>query len=126
ILLAASVDPSLEPREFFRPVLKKKIFKHLIPKSFWVSNYEIEALMNELVEMVDDWKNIRCPVLSIHGTADDFVPVENADFIKNKLKGGVPFTDIRLEGRNHFIPWNSMDTIRAEILKFADDGNTPR
>lgn len=123
VLLAGSVDPDLEPREFFRPALKRKIFRYLMPTSFWVSNYEIEELMDELKAMNQEWDRIRCPVLSVHGTADNFVPVGNADFVKMKLTGRVVFRDVRLNGKNHFIPWNSMDTIRSEIIKFAGDGN---
>lgn len=118
-VLAGSVDPDLEPREFFRPLLKKKVFRYLMPKSFWVSNYEIEGLMAELQVMSGQWNQVKCPVVSIHGTKDEFVPVENADFMKNKLDGVTPYRDIRLEGQSHFIPWNSMDTIRKEIINFV-------
>lgn len=118
-VLAGSVDPKLEPREFFRPILKKKVFKFLMPRSFWVSNYEIEALMKELEIMEGEWELVQCPVISIHGTKDKFVPMENADHMREKLEGRTSFRDVRLEGKSHFIPWNSMDTIRQELLNFV-------
>jgi len=118
-ILAGSVDPELEPREFFRPLLKKKVFKYLIPKSFWVSNYEIEELMGELQTMEKEWVDIKCPVISIHGTKDSFVPIGNADFMAKHLENVAPYRDIRLEGKSHFIPWNSMDTIRQEFINFV-------
>lgn len=119
VVMAGSVDPKLEPREFFRPTLKKRIFKYLIPKSIWVSNYEIEALMDELILMDDKWKGIVCPVLSIHGKDDTMVPIGNADYMATKFKQSpAQYRDIRLEGKNHFIPWNAMDTIRTELINF--------
>lgn len=121
ILMAASVDPKLEPREFFRPVLKKNFFKYLIPTSFWVSNYEIEALMGELEKMENEWKEISCPVVSIHGTKDKFVPIANADYLARQLINS-NYRDVRLQGKNHFIPWTAMDTIRQEIINFVAYG----
>ena len=119
MILSGSVDPDLEPREVFRPALKRRFFRHILPTSIWVSNYEIEELMGELKRIRPDWTEIRCPVVSLHGTKDDMVPIGNADYIARHLNDSVPFRDIRLQGRGHFIPWTEMDTVKVELIKLG-------
>ena len=60
-------------------------------------------------------------VLIIHGTEDDLVPYENVDFIRRQMTGAARVTVDRLEGVNHFLPWNSKDRIEAAIQTLAQD-----
>ena len=52
---------------------------------------------------------------------DDLVPYENVDFIQRHMSGAAQVTVDRLEGVNHFLPWNSKDRIEAAILTLSRD-----
>ncbi|MEM7550825.1 MAG: alpha/beta hydrolase [Bacteroidota bacterium] len=116
IYLASSVDPELEPSNWYRYILKFPLINYLIPTSFRVSNDEILPLKGELEKMLPDWKTIKSPSVVIHGVKDDLVPVGNADFIaKKSVKSDVEL--IKLENTNHFIPWSHKELITRKILE---------
>jgi len=118
VLVAPSISPELEKREWYRYIGKLRLVKYLIPATFWVTNEEIFALKAELVEMLPNWKNIEKSVIIIQGTEDNLVPKGNAFFAKEVLADSV--VDINLlEGVNHFIPWSHPETITEAILKIS-------
>ena len=43
----------------------------------------------------------------MHGTQDDLVPVANVPYMQARLTGARCVQHHLLEGRNHFLPWNS-------------------
>jgi len=114
IMVAPSIDPALEPEEWFRPILYSPFFRWIVPKSFRVSNDEIYFLKKELEEMLPLWKNITILVSVIQGGKDTFVPPGNADFAKKMLINTDPHIVIK-EDMNHFVPWNNYDLIKDEI-----------
>ena len=50
---------------------------------------------------------------------DDLVPVANVGFIQARLSGARWVKTLLLEGRNHFLPWNSADAVRQGIAMAA-------
>jgi pimeloyl-ACP methyl ester carboxylesterase len=54
-------------------------------------------------------------VVIVHGTADDLVPVANVPFMQSRLTGVSCVKTVLLEGRNHFLPWNSAAQVRDAV-----------
>ena len=115
-LVAASIDPELEPNEtWFRAPLATPFLSWVLPRSFRASNEEIYQLKPQLEEMLPRWKEIKCPVVVIQGGKDNLVPPGNADFARRMLiNTSVEF--LLKEDMNHFIPWNNPELIQQGIL----------
>ncbi len=121
VLVAASIDPELEPNEtWFRAPLATPFFSWILPRSFRASNEEIYRLKPELENMIPLWKEIKCPVVAIHGKKDSLVPPGNADFAK-KMITNAPVELVLKENMNHFVPWSNPELIREAILKLLDN-----
>jgi pimeloyl-ACP methyl ester carboxylesterase len=120
ILVAASIDPELEPNEtWFRAPLATPFLSWILPRSFRASNDEIYQLKPELENMMPLWKDIHCPVIVIQGKKDSLVPEGNAYFAKKMLTG----TSVELmlfDDMNHFIPWNNPQIIKQAILQLLE------
>ena len=122
IYLASSVDPELEPSNWYRYIIKFPLINYLIPRSFRASNDEILPLKKELEKMLPLWKTIDQPSIVIHGEKDDLVPVGNADFIE-RMSVNSTVEVIKLENTNHFIPWSHMSLITEKILEQLYSGS---
>ncbi|WAC15002.1 alpha/beta fold hydrolase [Dyadobacter pollutisoli] len=115
IMVAGSIDPDLEKKEWFRPIIGAFPIRYLIPVDLDVSNREIRPLKDELTQMLPLWKSIRIPVTVIQGEVDDLVPPGNAAFAKQMLVNA-PVSVRMIPEMNHFIPWRRPDLIRSAIL----------
>jgi hypothetical protein len=56
----------------------------------------------------------------MHGTRDDLVPYQNVDYMCAHLTGAKHVVVKRLDGFNHFLPWNAKTHIEAAIAELAD------
>jgi pimeloyl-ACP methyl ester carboxylesterase len=121
ILIAPSIDPALEGKEYYREVLRFPVIQAFLPPEFDVSNLEIMSFKKELRKMLSLWKNICVPVTVIQGEKDDLVDPRNADFAVKMLINADTVNVIRLKDANHFIPWSHPDIVRAAILKHLED-----
>lgn len=117
ILLAASVDPEEEKPEKWRPVLYKTPLKLFLPGAFKPSNEELWYLKKDLRLLDKQWDSIRCPVWIIHGDKDTFVPVENVNYAKRKLRKASSVEVKILPGARHFIPWEQYEEIKGVLMK---------
>jgi pimeloyl-ACP methyl ester carboxylesterase len=116
IIVAGSIDPTLEPNEtWFRAPLATPFLSWLLPRSFRASNEEIYQLKPELERMLPLWKEIKCPVIVIQGKKDVLVPPENADFAK-KMLVNAPVEFVLVDDMDHFVPWSNPELIREAIL----------
>ncbi|MEO9853062.1 MAG: alpha/beta hydrolase [Reichenbachiella sp.] len=116
VLVAGSVDPEQEAQEWYRPWLRNRLAKLLLPASLFVTNEEIFFLKDQLIEMESSWGKITVPIIMIQGDSDRLVPKENVVFVKEKVND--TFLEVWLESEvNHFIPWNRPDLIVNAILK---------
>lgn len=120
IMVAASLDPDLEPDEWYRHGLRLPIINLFVPRSFMVSNEEILPLKAELTRMLDDWDKITVPVTVIHGKKDQWVPVGNAAFAEGKLVNAP--TRLIIDPKvGHFIPWDRPDLVRKAIVSHLNN-----
>ena len=116
ILVAASIDPELEPNEvWFRAPLATPFLSWAVPPSFRASNEEIYHLKPQLESMRTEWQEIRCPVRVIQGEKDKLVPPGNAAYAQLVIVNA-PIEIQLLKGVNHFIPWNNPHLIQYAIL----------
>ena len=115
ILVAPSIDPDLEKKEWYRPIGNVFPFRQWLPTELDVSNQEILPLKGELQQMMPLWASVRVPVIVIQGEDDPLVPPGNALFAKRVLTNA-PVTLQMIPKMNHFIPWSRPDLIHDAIL----------
>ncbi|MBC7487419.1 MAG: alpha/beta hydrolase [Cytophagaceae bacterium] len=114
IFVAPSVDPALEPREWYRKPMNT--LRWLLPGSIRASNGEIISLKKELELMIPLWSTIHQPAIVIQGEDDNLVLPGNASFIKKRMVNSQ--VDIKmLKDMNHFIPWKKPEAIQKAILE---------
>ncbi|HWA32971.1 MAG TPA: alpha/beta hydrolase [Cyclobacteriaceae bacterium] len=119
VMVAPSIDPELEPDEWFRAPLATPFLKWMLPRSIRASNDEIYKLKPELEEMIPLWPQIKASTIVIQGTKDSLVPAANADFAK-KMMTGTTVKVVMVEGMDHFVPWNHPYLIRNAILEMLN------
>jgi pimeloyl-ACP methyl ester carboxylesterase len=115
IMVAPSIDPELEPYEWFRGPMATPFIKWLLPRSIRASNDEIYQLKPQLEDMLPLWKKITVPTIVIQGAKDSLVDPENAEFAR-KMMVNAPVKLVMIEG-DHFIPWSAPDKIRVSVLE---------
>jgi len=116
ILVAPSIDPALEKKEWYRPIGNVFPFRQWLPTELDVSNQEIMPLKSELQQMMPLWASIRVPVIVIQGEDDPLVPAANAIFAERMLINA-SVTIQMIPKMNHFIPWSRPGLIHDAILR---------
>jgi pimeloyl-ACP methyl ester carboxylesterase len=122
VLLAASLDPSLEEIHPMQHVGAWAPVRALLPRVIRNANTELMALKPELEALALALPRITAKVVIVHGTADDLVPVANVPFMQARLTGARCVKTTLLPGRNHFLPWNSQAEVRQAIATALDAG----
>lgn len=121
VLLAASLDPALEDIHPLQRVGAWAPVRGALPRAIRNANHELMALETELAALAPQLARIQSKVLIVHGTRDDLVPVANVGFMQARLTGARCIETRLLEGRNHFLPWNSEAAVR-EAIRSALEG----
>jgi pimeloyl-ACP methyl ester carboxylesterase len=119
VMVAPSIDPELEPNEWFRAPLATPFLKWILPRSIRASNDEIYKLKPELEEMLPLWPKIRASTIVIQGNKDSLVPKENAGFAK-KMITNAPVKLVMVDDMDHFVPWSHPWLIRDAIVEMLD------
>jgi pimeloyl-ACP methyl ester carboxylesterase len=119
IMVAPSIDPTLEPNEWFRGPLTTPFLRWILPSSFRASNDEIYQLKPQLENMLPLWANVVAPTIVIQGKKDRFVPYGNAYFAKDKMVNA-PVTLVVVETMDHFVPWTNPELINDAIYNMID------
>jgi pimeloyl-ACP methyl ester carboxylesterase len=120
VIIAGSIDPELEPNEWFRPALQYPPLKWFMNDAFQASNLEIMPLVEELEAMIPMWEKITIPVTVIQGTKDNLVPAGNADFAEKMLVNSKKMDIQRIEGENHFVLWSQPEIINQAIYRLLE------
>lgn len=118
VIVAGSVDPELEPHNWWRKPANFPPVRVFLPRSFNASNGEIIALKSELQSMSTNWNDISCHVYLLHGTEDKLVPYENIEFAKSKLTNAASVQINLVKGVNHFIPFLHEELIKKALYSF--------
>lgn len=121
VMVAAPIDPALEPSSWWRPILEFPMISIAMPHAFRISNRELKPLKTDLEACLPLWERVRCPVTFIHGDIDKLVPVENVAFGKKMLQNSEQVREIILEKHGHFILWTHEQLIVDEIVEMIED-----
>lgn len=117
VIVAGSLDPELEPKEWYRPYFKAVpwFFADILVSS----NLEIMAHKLELTKMLSLWDKIQTSTVIIQGTKDDLVHPNNASFAKAKMVNATVRLEM-VENGNHFILWSRMDLVKKAIFELLN------
>jgi pimeloyl-ACP methyl ester carboxylesterase len=115
-ILAGSISPYDEPKEYWRYVFMYTPLKFLMPGAFKPSNDEIIYFKKDLYHTDTMYHALTMPVTFIHGDKDKFVTVKNVAYGKKKLAGNPRVKTIIIPGAGHFIPWYNFDLIKTHLL----------
>ena len=118
-LLAGSISPKDEPKEYWRYLFMYTPLRLLMPGAFKPSNNEIIYFKKDLYSIDTGYAGIKIPVAFIHGEADKFVTVKNVEYGKQKLVDNPNVKVIIISGAGHFIPWEHYDIIKTHLLGLA-------
>ncbi len=118
-ILAGSISPKDEPKEYWRYAFTYSPLKFLMPGAFRPSNDEIVYFKKELYRLDERYNLLQMPVTFIHGDKDKFVTVKNVDYGRKKLVHNPQLKIIIIPGAGHFIPWEHFDIIRNHLLTLA-------
>lgn len=118
-ILAGSISPKEEPKEYWRYLFMYTPLRLLMPGAFRPSNDEIMYFKKDLYGIDTGYAAMQIPVTFIHGDADKFVPVKNVEYGKQKLNKNPNLKVIIIPGASHFIPWEHYDLIKAHLLSLA-------
>ena len=122
VMLAGSLDPAQERIHAMQHVGAWAPVQWLLPRVIRNANAELMALKPELEALGSLLPSVTAKVVIVHGTADDLVPVANVAYMHERFTGARGISTMLLEGRNHFLPWNSEDAVR-EALRVALDSS---
>lgn len=121
VMLAGSVDPSLEGNGFWRPLITYSPARWLVPAAFRYSNEEQWWLKNDLVKLKTDFPKVKCPVYIFHGDADENVPVANAEYTQKMLVNAGKIELTVFHGQEHFIVWTRFKEIKTRLMNIAGE-----
>ncbi len=120
VILSGSLDPALEKIHWYQRVANFAFIPYLIPRTLRFSNQEVYPLKNELKILQPMLAGIACPIAIVHAPDDILVPYENVDFMKTQFPKELIAEVLVLEDKNHFIPWNAEQDVRAAIQRLAE------
>jgi len=116
VIVAGALDINQEAKETWRKIMNVRPMYWLLPGAFGPSNTELLYLKKDLLPLQNDFKNITCKVLFVHGDADTWVPIKNIAFGKKMMVNAASITADTLHGADHQIPWKRHDELKNILL----------
>ncbi len=116
IIIAGALDINQEAKETWRKIMNVRPMYWALPGAFGPSNTELLYLKKDLLPLQNDFKNITCKVLFIHGDKDTWVPIENIAFGKKMMINATSIVADTIHGADHQIPWKRMDELKSILL----------
>lgn len=92
----------------------------LFSKAIQVSADEKYDHENQLKQIQNDWKNIKTPILLIHGDKDWLVPFKNTEFAVKNIESKY-LKIYRWENESHFIPFTKSNEMMKIILDWINE-----
>jgi pimeloyl-ACP methyl ester carboxylesterase len=116
VIIAGAIDIKQEAKETWRKVMNVRPMYWALPGAFGPSNTELLYLKNDLLPLQNDFKNIACNVLFVHGNKDTWVPIKNIAYGTAMMTNAQSIIADTLRGADHQIPWKRMEELRAILL----------
>lgn len=128
VIAAGALDPELEKTHPMQYVGAVPPIRWLLPRAIRNANSELMALKGELEDLEQQLNSLSLPIEIVHGTQDDLVPYENVAFMEGHFQNVQRLQIDRLDGVNHFLPWNSADRLWMAIQRLdkADPLSSPQ
>ena len=126
VILAGALDPDLEKVRWYQHVANFAFFPYIIPRALRNANREVLPLRDELVALGPRLKETRCPVIIIHARDDSLVPFENASYMQAAFPEDKVVDLVELDNKNHFLPWNSVQTVRQAVERLILNPQEPK
>jgi pimeloyl-ACP methyl ester carboxylesterase len=117
VIIAGSIDINQETKETWRHIMSVRPLYWALPGAFGPSNTELLYLKKDLLPLQNDFKNITCKVLFVHGDKDTWVPIKNIAYGTRMMINAASIKADTLHGADHQIPWKNMDTLKEILLK---------
>lgn len=118
LLIGGAVDPAQERVLPVQKFAALDLIRLLLPTPVRTSNEELMTLKSDLRKLEPQLAQLRVPVIMLHGTQDENVPVENVAYLETKLAhaGHSDLFEKRVySGINHFIPWQHPELVQASL-----------
>ena len=116
VIVAGSIDVNQEKTETWRKIMAHYPLYWGMPGAFGPSNTEILYLKKDLVPLQNDFKNITCNVLFVHGDEDTWVPIGNIAYGKKMMIHAKSIVAYTLFGAGHNIPWERTVEFKKILL----------
>lgn len=120
VILAGSLDPSLEEIHWVQYVGDMPPVSWLLPRMLRNANRELIPLQDSLLALQKVLPDVTAPVVIVHSRDDELVPFANVDYMERAFTRAAIVDVVALDGRNHFLPWNSKETVDAAILRVQE------
>lgn len=120
VVLAGALDPSLEPKEYWRYFVDMSPLRYLLPGAFRPSNTELIYLKKDLYRLKPKLADVRCNVYIFHGDHDMLVDPMNVDYMNKMFVNAREVEDTIFKGENHFIPWTRYKSIKSLLLQLPE------
>jgi pimeloyl-ACP methyl ester carboxylesterase len=121
MLIGGSVDPAQEKPWRIQYFGASPWIAWLLPTEARMANEELLHLKSDLIALDQLLPKLTCPVLMVHGTEDQQVPLDNVAYLQKRyaeLGHASLFHSTILTGYNHFMMWEQPETVNREIEHF--------
>lgn len=119
VIVAGSLDPEQEKPGLAQSIATTDLVRFFLPRALDNSMGELNAAKDQTTLLEPLLGRIICPVIIIHGTADELVPYDNVDYTRSHLSHAASVVVVTLEKQGHLIPWQRPDVIREAVEKLA-------
>lgn len=116
VIVAGAIDINQEAKETWRHIMNVRPLYWTLPGAFGPSNTELLYLKKDLLPLQNDFKNITCNVLFVHGDKDTWVPIKNIAFGTKMMVNAASVKADTLHGADHQIPWKNRDELKEILL----------
>lgn len=117
VIIAGAIDINQEKKETWRHIMNVRPLYWTLPGAFGPSNTELLYLKKDLLPLQNDFKNITCNILFVHGDRDTWVPIKNIAYGTKMMVNAASIKADTLKGADHQIPWKNMDTLKSILLR---------
>ncbi|MFN0012410.1 MAG: alpha/beta fold hydrolase [Phycisphaerales bacterium] len=115
VILAGSLDPEHETLAWYNEVAEWSLLSWMLERSLRVANREVLAAKKETTLLQPLLRNIRCPVVIVHGRKDDLVPFANVAYMTREFTGAASVRVVDLPDAGHFLPWAEEEHVREAV-----------
>ncbi|OAB79886.1 alpha/beta fold hydrolase [Cochleicola gelatinilyticus] len=117
MLLSAAMDPSQEKDIWASRFTRWWLTRWMVPTGYRVAGDEKKVHASELKKIEQDWHNLKIPIVHLHGSEDNVVPVGNLKYTDSIF----PNSTVKIiPNVGHNLAWERIDIVKPALLKFIE------